>query len=114
MDGSGDHNGWRRRNRHGRRRCDWTAADERRHEMNGGGAMDSGVINGWLWRQRWRRCAAAVCGGGVRLFSVTRDGTLRGEMKIYVKDMSGHKFAERGGGRSANLCFYDQHTYNRV
>ena len=65
--------------------------------MNGGGAMDSGVINGWLWRQRWRRCAAAVCGGGVRLFSVTRDGTLRGEMKIYVKDMSGHKFAERGG-----------------
>ena len=41
--------------------------------------------------------AAAACGGGVRLFSVTRDGTLRGEMKIYVKDMSGHKFAERGG-----------------
>ena len=33
----------------------------------------------------------------MRLFSVTRDGTLRGEMKIYVKDMSGHKFAERGG-----------------
>jgi hypothetical protein len=40
----------------------------------------------------------AACGGGVRLFSVTRGGTLRGEMKIYVKDMSGHKFAERGGG----------------
>ncbi len=28
---------------------------------------------------------------------MTRDGTLRGEMKIYVKDMSGHKFAERRG-----------------
>ena len=55
-------------------------------------------------RQR-RRCAAAACG-----FSPSRDGTLRGEMKRYVKDMSGDKFA----GRSANLCFYDQHTYNRV
>ena len=29
----------------------------------------------------------------MRLFSVTSDGTLRGEMKRYVK----HKFAERGG-----------------
>jgi len=29
-----------------------------------------------------KAAAAAVCGGGVRLFSVTRDGTLRGEMKI--------------------------------
>ena len=49
-------------------------------------------------RQRQRRQrAAAACGGSVRLFSVTRDGTLRGEMKIYVKDMSGHKFAECGG-----------------
>ena len=52
---------------------------------------------------RERRCAtkAAVvaCGGSVRLFSVTSEGTLRGEMKRYVKDiMSGHKFAERGGG----------------
>ncbi len=44
-----------------------------------------------------QRRAAAACGGGVRLFSVTRDDTLRGEIKIYVKDMSGHKFAERGG-----------------
>ena len=29
---------------------------------------------------------------------MTRDGTLRGEMKIYFKDMSRHKFAELGGG----------------
>ena len=58
-------------------------------------------------RQHATKVAAAACGGGVRLFSMTRDGTLRGEMKIYVKDMFGHKFAERGGGRSANLCFYD-------
>ncbi len=28
---------------------------------------------------------------------MTRDGTLREEMKRYVKDISGHKFAERGG-----------------
>ena len=63
-------------------------------------------------RQRATKAAAAACGGG-RHFSVTRDGTLRGEMKIYVKDMSGHKFAERGGD-SANLCFYDRHTHNRV
>ena len=48
-------------------------------------------------RQRATKAAAAACSGGVRLFSVARDGTLRGEMKIYVKDMSGHKFAERGG-----------------
>jgi hypothetical protein len=41
----------------------------------------------------------AACGGGMHLFSVTRDGTLRGEMKRYVEDdnMSRHKFAERGG-----------------
>ena len=46
MDGSGDHNGRWRGDRDGWRRRDWTAADERRHEMNGGGAMDSSVING--------------------------------------------------------------------
>jgi hypothetical protein len=39
-----------------------------------------------------------ACGGGVRLFPVTSIGTLRREMKRYVKDMSGHKFAKRGGG----------------
>jgi hypothetical protein len=33
----------------------------------------------------------------VPLIAVTRDRTLRGEMKSYVKDMSGHKFAESGG-----------------
>ena len=49
-------------------------------------------------RQRSAKAAAAACSSSVRLFSVTRDGTLRGEMKIHVKDMSGHKFAERGGG----------------
>jgi hypothetical protein len=37
-------------------------------------------------QRKRRRRAAAACGGGVRLFSVTRDGTLRREMKIYVKD----------------------------
>ena len=61
--------------------------------MCGGGERGGG--NGE--RQRATKAAAAACGGGVRLFSATRDGTLRGEMKIYVKDMSGHKFAERGG-----------------
>ncbi len=48
-------------------------------------------------RQRATKAVAVACGGGVRLFFVTRDVTLRGEMKIYVKEMSGHKFAERGG-----------------
>ena len=61
-----------------------------------------------------QRRAVAVCGGGVWLFSATSGGTLRGKMKRYVKNMSGHKFAEPGGGRSANLCFYDRHTYSRV
>jgi hypothetical protein len=28
MDGSGDHNGWRRRDRDRRRQCDWTAAEK--------------------------------------------------------------------------------------
>jgi hypothetical protein len=41
-------------------------------------------------------CGAGEQGGGGGE-SVTRDGTLRGEMKRYVKDMSGHKFAEHGG-----------------
>jgi hypothetical protein len=48
-------------------------------------------------QRRRRRRAPAACGSGVRLFSVASDGTLRGEMKRYVKDMSGHKFAECGG-----------------
>ena len=48
-------------------------------------------------RQRATKAEATACGGGVRLFSVTRDRTLRGEMTIYVKDMSGHNFAECGG-----------------
>ncbi len=48
-------------------------------------------------RQRATKAEAAACGGGVRLFSATKDGPLRGEMKIYGIDMSGHKFAERGG-----------------
>jgi hypothetical protein len=53
-----------------------------------------------------RRCAAA-CGGGVlRLFSLTSDGTLRGEMKRHVKDVSGHKFAERGGGDILQICVF--------
>jgi hypothetical protein len=46
MDGSGDHNGRRRRDRDGWRQSDWAAADEGRHKMNGGGAMDSGMIDG--------------------------------------------------------------------
>ena len=45
-----------------------------------------------------RRRAVAVCGGGMWLLSVTSDGTLRAEMKRYLKNMSGHKFAEPGGG----------------
>ena len=42
-------------------------------------------------------CGGGELGGGVGLFSMLSDGTLRGEMKRYVKNMSGHKFAERGG-----------------
>ena len=55
MDGSGDHNGQQRRDRDGRRRRDWTAVDGWPHEMIGGGAMDSGLIDGQRRRQRrWR------------------------------------------------------------
>ena len=65
-------------------------------------AAESGGV-----QQRWRRRrAAAACGGGMlRLFSVTSDGKLRGEMKSYVKDVSGHKFAERGGGVFCKFVF---------
>ena len=49
----------------------------------------------------------------MRLFSVTRDGTLRGEMKIYVKDMSGHKFAECGGD-VLQICVFMTDIHNRV
>ena len=96
MDASGDHNGRRRRDRDG-----WRWRDEQRSDR-------------WtaVTTKAAAAAAAAACGGGVRLFSVTSDGTLRGEMKRYVKNMSGHKFAECWGGRSANLCFYDQHTHN--
>jgi hypothetical protein len=52
MDGSGDHNGRQQRDRDGRWRRDWTAADGCPHEMIGGGMMDSGVIDG---RRRRRR-----------------------------------------------------------
>mgnify|MGYP006180294715 FL=1 len=81
MDASGDHNGWRRRD------CDgWRWRDEQRSDR-------------WtaVTTKASAAAAAAACGGGVRLFSVTSDGTLRGEMKRYVKVMSGHKFAQRGG-----------------
>ena len=62
-----------------------------------------------------RRRAAAACGGGMlRLFSVTSDGKLRGEMKSYVKDVSGHKFAERGGGGVLQICVFMTDIQNRV
>ncbi len=48
-------------------------------------------------RQRATKAVAVACGGGVRLFSVTRDGTLRGEMKINVKDMSDINLQNVGG-----------------
>ena len=49
----------------------------------------------------------------MRLFSVTRDGMLRGEMKIYVKVMSGHKFAERGGD-VLQICVFMTDIHYRV
>jgi hypothetical protein len=63
-------------------------------------------------RQRRRRRVTA-CGGGVRLFSVTSDDTLRGEMKRYVKDMSGHKFAERGGD-VLQICVFMTDIHNII
>ncbi len=64
MDGSGDHNGRRRRYRDGRRRRDWTAADGRQHEMIGGGAMDSGAMDSGVidGRRRRRRRQWALAG----------------------------------------------------
>ena len=74
MDASGDHNGRRRRDRDG-----WRWRDEQRSDR-------------WTAvTTKAAAAAAAACGGGVRLFSVASDGTLRGEMKRYVKVMSGHK-----------------------
>ncbi len=61
--------------------------------MCGGDGGDGGGGRGGE-RQRATKAEAAACGGDVQLFSVTRDGTLRGEMKVYVKDMSGHNIAE--------------------
>ena len=77
------------------RPCPWRRRRVRR------AARASEVVAG----ERRRATKAAACGSGVRLFSVTSDGTLMGEMKRYVKDMSNLQNA--GGGRSANLCFYD-------
>ena len=66
-----------------------------------GGAFRSvflALICGGGVRRAEVACGDGELGGGVRLFSVMSDGTLRGEMKRYVKNMSGHKFAELGGG----------------
>jgi len=65
-----------------------------------------------LWRARWRRRGAVACdkggGSGVRRrhAALLRDeqGHVEGEMKRYVKVMSGHKFAERGGD-VLQICF---------
>ena len=57
--------------------------------------------------------AVAACGSGVRLFSMMSDGTLKGEMKGYVKAMSGHKFAERGGD-VLQICVFMTDIHNRV
>ena len=46
--------------KHPDKRCNWTAADGRRHEMNGGGAIDRDAIGGKR-RDRWM---AAAAGGG--------------------------------------------------
>ena len=73
------------------------------HRVGGGGE-----------RRRVTKAAAAACSGGVRLFSVASDGTLRGKMKRYVKDnMSGHKFAERGGD-VLQICVFMTDIHSRV
>ena len=62
-------------------------------------------------RRRWRRRGETACDKGSGGGSVggraetacrwchveTENEILTGEIKIYVKDMSGHKFAQRGG-----------------
>jgi hypothetical protein len=63
-------------------------------------------------RRRWRQRRETACdkgsgGGSVRWRRAetacrwchveTENEILTGEIKIYVKDMSGHKFAQRGG-----------------
>ena len=40
-------------------------------------------------RRATKAAATAVCGGGVRLFSVTSDSTLRGELKRYMSKICG-------------------------
>ena len=70
--------------------------------------MDSGDDKGGSGGGGVRQRRAAV-----RLFSVTSDGTLRGEMKRYVKVMSGHKFAERGGD-VLQICVFMTDIHYRV
>jgi hypothetical protein len=65
--------------------------------------------SGGMRQRRRRRRAAAACGGSVRLFSLMSDGTLRGEMKRYVK----HKFAERGGD-VLQICVFMTNIHIRV
>jgi hypothetical protein len=84
----------------------------------GGGSGDGKRGGGGGERRCATKAVAAACGGvRRRCAALLRDERrhVEGEMKRYLKDkiMSGHKFAERGGGggRSANLCFYDRHTY---
>ncbi len=51
--------------KHPDKQCNWTAADGRRHEMNGGSAIDRDAIGGKR-RDRWMAAAAATMGAGGR------------------------------------------------
>jgi hypothetical protein len=97
MDGSGDHNGRRRRDRDGRRRRDWTAADGRPHEMIGGGAMDSGVIDGRRWRRRRRM-----------------DGGSDKTLLIYLEVRHGVGIASIFGEKRPILCVTEKNTKKAI
>jgi len=62
----------------------------RRWRWRGETACDKGSGGGSVRRQR----AETACGW---CHVETENEILTGEIKIYVKDMSGHKFAKRGG-----------------
>ncbi len=53
-------------------------------------------------RRATKAAVAAVCGGGVRLFSVTSDSTLRGEMKRYMSKICGEEGKIRSDLKNCN------------
>ena len=84
--------------KHPDKRCDWTAADGPRHEMNGGSAIDRDVIDGKR-RDRWMAEVVATMGAGGR-----RGGRRRRLAQSRWATNGGGEGAMNGGTAARSRC----------